>query len=272
MGMRAQELSKSELRRYRQLLRHPEKGAELFAVEGARLVLELLRHGGRRGYEVVEVLIDPTFGKRALGDTLVRVAAEASVPVKVVKRRALHAISDTTTPQGVLAVVKKPADAHLALERILRRRGVVVFLNAVQDPGNCGTLIRSAAALGASGVVLGGETASLYNPKVLRATAGAFVHVDVARVEDDTEAVRSFADAGFCVVATTSNPDADPIFELEPSEKTLLVVGNEASGISPEVLRLARRVVRIPIRPEVESLNAAVAGAIALYELLIRRV
>jgi TrmH family RNA methyltransferase len=193
----------------------------------------------------------------ALMDTL----AAHDVPVETVVPRVLEQLADTDTPQGVIAVLEPPrwqrADIRPA------RGAPVLVLDAVQDPGNVGTLIRTAFALGAAGALLLPGTAEPSNGKVMRSAMGATFRLPWAPLEGSEFAawVRE-ADATVWVTAA----DGAPVTRLQAPERLALVVGNEGAGVSPAIRQVARASVAVPLARGAESLNVAVAAGIVLFQ------
>jgi TrmH family RNA methyltransferase len=226
--------------------------------EGVRLVEEALASGVAVDGAVVSPALDGTPRGRALHEAL----TARGVHVEAVSDRDFAALADTEHPQGVLAVVGLPSWQAEALRPSAGHP--VLVLDGVQDPGNVGTVARTALALGAAGLVALPGTAELANPKVLRASMGALfrlpaVHLEVAALPGwlratDTE----------CWVAEAGG---EPLGRVRPARPAAIVLGNEGAGVHPEVAALADRRVGIPLAPGAESLNVAAAAAILLYEV-----
>jgi TrmH family RNA methyltransferase len=223
-------------------------------LEGPRLVAEALDW---------DVPLAEAYVARDCGEELAALAGrlrEAGASVLEVDERELRAVSDVVTPQGVLAVALREMPPPLP------REGLVVMLDAVQDPGNVGTLLRAADAFGAAAVLAARGTADVTSPKVLRAAMGSAFHLPVIRTGPSGEIAAGLASAGFVVLAATLDGE-DPLALESLPERALLVLGNEARGVHPAVLRCAHRRVTIPISGDAESLNVAMAGAILLSDL-----
>ncbi len=170
----------------------------------------------------------------------------------------------TETPQGVAALVKwKPAKLEDLLEPV-NDNLLLVALGGIQDPGNLGTIIRSAEAFAARGVLLGEKTVSPFNSKVVRASAGSIFREPVVRVKLG-EAVTMLKQAGVRVLATSSHK-GKPLQEAKFSGPCMIVIGNEGAGLAPEILAQADELMTIPHSERVESLNAGIAASIILYE------
>ena len=193
----------------------------------------------------------------------------------LVDDRALAALSDSVTPAGLVAVCSfvdvTLADALAAPARD-GARGLVALCADVRDPGNAGTLVRTADALGVDAVVLAGESVDLYNPKTVRASVGSVFHLPVATEPDPARAVRVAQEAGLIVLAADGAgevllDDAGDLLD----RPTAWLFGNEAHGLPDALAALADHRVRIRIRGDAESLNLATAAAICLHESTRRR-
>ncbi|MFP4624013.1 MAG: TrmH family RNA methyltransferase [Gemmatimonadota bacterium] len=249
-------LSRSEEKRIRGLARRKNREAEgLFLAEGVRVVEELLGAGVVPRLAVVSSSLEDT-------ERGVRLAARlpAAVEVRHVSASELKALSDTSTPQGVLVVAETPGASLAALAPA--GPSVVLVLDGVQDPGNLGTLGRAAAAFGCDGLVYLPGTVDPWSPKAVRASAGAVFRIPVvaATVEglDGWRARHGYVLAG-------ADAGGEPVGPL--GERVALVVGNEGAGLTGAVAARCDRFVSVPMRGGTESLNVAVAGGILLYEL-----
>ena len=175
----------------------------------------------------------------------------------------------TETPQGVAALVRwKLAKLDDLLEPV-NDNLLLVATGGIQDPGNLGTIIRSAEAFAARGVLLGEKTVSLFNSKVVRASAGSIFREPVIPVKLG-DAVTRLKEAGVRVLATSSHK-GKPLQEANFSGPCLIVIGNEGAGLAPEILALADELMMIPHSERVESLNAGIAASIILYEAARQR-
>lgn len=231
----------------------------LFVAEGVRTV-EALLHSPLvlRG-----AIVTPTLAAAPRGAAL-RAAIEATgVPVLEVDDRAFATAASTETPQGVLAIAVVP-ERRLG-DVLLPPRGTrVLVLDGIQDPGNVGTLVRTAAALGAAATLALPGTVDLWNAKVVRSAMGALFHRPVLSCTwaelDEFLRARDIPLWG-------ADGAGEPVGTLSPPAALALAVGNEGAGLSPEALARVMRRVSVPIEPDVESLNVAVAAGILLHEL-----
>jgi TrmH family RNA methyltransferase len=184
---------------------------------------------------------------------------ERAERIELVSPEVLRAIATTVEPDGVVATLARastpsPHFTHLG-----------VVLETIQDPGNLGTIIRTAAAAGTEGIVLSGDSVDLDHPKVLRASAGQWFQLPMAACEYLPQEITRYQQQGMRVVATL--PTAQLTYwEVDFCQPTLLLLGNEGAGLSPALAALADVAVRIPLAAGVESLNVAIATALILYE------
>ncbi|WP_431923025.1 TrmH family RNA methyltransferase [Micromonospora wenchangensis] len=231
-----------------------------FLAEGPQAVREALDRTGT----VVELFGTPAALDRYAD--LAAGAARADLPVSEVTDEALATLTETVTPQGVVAVCRHldvPLDAALAHSPRL-----VAVLAGIRDPGNAGTVLRTADAAGAGAVVFAGDTVDPYNGKCVRASAGSLFHVDVVRAADPQAVVDALRAAGLTVLATTGYGDSD-LDDLADQGRlaapTGWLFGSEAHGLPGELTAAADARVRVPLHGRAESLNLAAAAAVCLY-------
>ncbi len=192
-------------------------------------------------------------------------AREDGVVVDEVSDRVMERLTSTVTPQGVVGVAPF---VDVGIEE-LPGSGCATVLHEVRDPGNAGTILRSADAAGAIGVVFAGDSVDVYNPKTIRASAGSVFHVPVVRGTSTERALVALRDRGFAIVAMDMHADED-LFEVELPASTAFVFGNEAHGLPDEVAAAADRRVRVPHAGRAESLNLAAAATVCLFEWVRR--
>jgi TrmH family RNA methyltransferase len=236
-----------------------------FLAEGLQAVREALIAAAENGSGVRELFV--TADARARHPELIERAVALGVPVHLASGAVLSELSDTVTPQGLVAVCDV-LDVPLA-KALSESSTLVVLLAAVRDPGNAGTVLRTADAAGASAVVFSDSSVDPYNGKCVRASAGSVFHLPVvvgAPVLATIEAVR---EAGHRVFAADGRPDAESLGDLERAGglayPTTWIFGNEAWGLPAEVVNAADACVRVPIYGRAESLNLAAAAAVCLY-------
>jgi TrmH family RNA methyltransferase len=187
-------------------------------------------------------------------------ACEQTAQVRLVTPAVLQGMATTVHPDGVLATVVRPQPVDVPDTRLTLGLG----LERIQDPGNLGALIRTAAAAGSDGFWLSGDSVDVDHPKVLRASAGQWFRLPMTVVPDLAMALSQLGTA-VQIVATDPRAELD-YWALDLRLPTLFLLGNEGAGLSPEMLALATQTVKIPLAAGVESLNVAIAGALLLYE------
>ncbi len=230
-----------------------------FLAEGPQAVAEAHRYGARLSDLFVTV---PARSRHA---DLVTAVADAGVPVHVVNGEVMDELAQTVTPQGLLAVC---GFIDVPLTELPRTLLLVTLLANVRDPGNAGTVLRTADAAGAHAVIFADASVDPYNGKCVRASAGSLFHLPVvagARLED---AVASMRDAGLRIVAADGRAGRsldDPDVQARLAQPTAWMFGNEAWGLPPELVALADETIAVPIYGRAESLNLAAAAAVCLY-------
>ncbi|MFN6535540.1 MAG: TrmH family RNA methyltransferase [Nostoc sp. EkiNYC01] len=227
---------------------------ELFLLEGTHLLEEACAVN----YPLETVCCTPDWQATHL--SLWEEACNRCDRAEIVSREVLDAIATTVQPDGVVATAKR-SDRQTQVPFT----GLVLALETVQDPGNLGTMIRTAAAAGASGLWLSGDSVDLDNPKVLRASAGQWFRLATAVTEDLKATVQQSQQAGMQVIATLPNASLT-YWQVDWRKPSLILLGNEGAGLSADLAAMADEEVRIPLSPGVESLNVAIAAALMLYE------
>lgn len=219
-----------------------------YLIEGVNLCLEFLEN-------------TPEFLDVALATPEKAVLVQGKFPVTVVSERVFESIGETKTPQGLMIVGRIPEETPAFSDM-----NIVVYLDNVADPGNVGTIIRSADAFGADAVLMAPGCADLYNPKTVRSTMGSMFHIPVVCENSYLETIKLCIDSGFTVITGSLDGAVLPEQIDFTKGKYLLCLGNEAHGVSEELAALAGKKVKIPMPGKAESLNVAVAGAVLLYE------
>ncbi|HIT65026.1 MAG TPA: RNA methyltransferase [Candidatus Ventrimonas merdavium] len=193
--------------------------------------------------------------------------------VEVVSDEVFRALSDTQSPQGILALVRQ---YHYTLEDAARtsRDGggpaLIMVLERLQDPGNLGTILRAGEGAGVTGVLMDRETADIYNPKVIRSTMGSILRVPFCYTEDLHRDLAALKEKGVTLFA--AHLEGKRSYDQEDyTGDTAFLIGNEANGLSDGTARLADTYIRIPMEGAVESLNAAVASAVLMFEAARQR-
>ena len=239
------------------------RGAEeLAGIEGLHLLEEALRAGLR-----IKTIFLAQGAEKLLGATHLAGAPE----ILAVPKAVLDAVLTTETPQPVAALIEPPqwSWAHV-LPAHQTGAALVVVLAGIQDPGNLGTIVRSAEAFGATGVVCLTGTVSAWNPKAVRASAGSVFRVPIMAASERI-CLERLREAGVKVWATAAR-GARPVDLVDLAAPVAIVIGNEGNGIDDDLLEKADETITIPCPGSVESLNAAMAAAVLLYEASRQRV
>jgi TrmH family RNA methyltransferase len=180
--------------------------------------------------------------------------------VELVSPEVIKAMATTVNPDGVIAIAPR-----LALPTPPIPANLTIVLSTIQDPGNLGTMIRTATAAGANGLWISQDSVDLDHPKVLRASAGQWFRLPMGVSGDLRELITRYQQQGVQVVATTSYTDTS-YWDVDLSRPTLVLLGNEGAGLSKDLTSLADARVKIPMQAGVESLNVAIAASLILYE------
>jgi len=227
------------------------------AIEGVRIVEEALRSGLR-----FQAIFFSENAQKHAARLMPQISSHTEA--LLLPDDVFSSAVSTETPQGVAALVKmKPGKLEDLLEHV-NDSFLAVAAAGIQDPGNLGTIIRTAEAFSARGVLLGEKTVSPFNPKVIRASAGSSFRQPLIAVKL-ADAITQLKQAGVRLMATSSHKGL-PVDEANFTGPVLIAVGNEGAGLPPEVLSLADDLITIPHSPKVESLNAGIAASIILYE------
>jgi TrmH family RNA methyltransferase len=235
------------------------RAAGAFLAEGAQAVREAIAVGAVTALFATEAAA-------ARHPELLEQVQSAGRPIDLIDERSAAALSETVTPQGLVAVCAA-RDIELAAA-LARRPTLAAAVVQGGDPGNAGTVLRTADAAGASAMVFAGGGVDPYNGKVVRATAGSLFHLDVVQEPDPTRLIAMAGSSGLQVLATSGSADIDLDDLIDAgslARPTLWLFGNEAHGLDAAVLAQADAAVRIPIYGAAESLNLAMAAAVCLY-------
>lgn len=259
--MKPSPISNSKLTLLRKLRRKKYRKSErLFLAEGARAVEQIIKN---RRLAVKELFFDESqpYWEQRLWKTLA-----GTIDSFLVAEKDFTAVSDTENPQGVMAMCRMPEAADPS--ELVHQSGLMIAADAVQDPGNLGTIIRTAAWFGVQGILSGKGTVDLFHPKVVRATAGATGAVSYSNVNLQ-ETLSFFERKGWQIILLDADDDSVPLGKIKKRDKRIIVVGNEANGIDKSLFTLDRTKVQIGASEDagVESLNVAIALAVSLYAL-----
>lgn len=216
-----------------------------FVVEGIKIVQEAIEEN-----ENIQLIV-------ICEELLKKTIDTKNFKIEYVNKSIFEVISDTVTPQGILAVIKEKEPKKIASR-------VLFALDDIQDPGNMGTIIRTLDAAGIKDLIISKESADTYNPKVTRSTMGAIYRVNVIR-ENLKSKLLDLKEKGYKIVVTSLATDKY-YYDINYNEKMVIVIGNEGKGVSQEINEIADIKIKIPMLGKAESLNASVATAILAYE------
>lgn len=183
-----------------------------------------------------------------------------------VSKKIFSLLTDVVNPQGMLAVIEKTSSE----DKIKYTEDIIVVLDGIQDPGNLGTILRTVDSVNLSQIILSKTSVDAYNPKVVRSTMGAIFRVNIIESENLVETLKNMKKHKFKIVATSLS-GTENIYNMN-YDKKVIVIGNEAKGVSKEILDVADMKVKIPMLGKTESLNASIATGVMLYEYVRRKV
>lgn len=226
-----------------------------FLIEGFRFVCE----GLESDFHVPLVFISESAMDRWEGFD-VESKLQKDTRAYTVTDQVLKSISSTDTPQGIVAVVNNKSI------NVENKSGFYMLADKVQDPGNMGTIIRTAHAAGALGIIVTKGTVDIYNEKTLRSTMGSIFHIPI--IQDDTLAQLNFLrDNGFKLIVSSLDTDNN-FFDVNLKDKSIIAVGNEGNGVSKELLDISDIKIKIPMPGGAESLNVSIAASIMMFEVI----
>ena len=228
----------------------------VFLVEGIRMFREIPEKLLQEIY-----ISESCEGKE--GQAIRRRASACGIRPELVSDGVFAYLSDTQTPQGILCVV---GQLSYRLEEVADASCPhMLVLDRLQDPGNVGTILRTAEGAGVTGILLDGECADIYNPKTIRSTMGSIFRMPFYYIQDLEEGIRYLKKRGICTYA--AHLEGKRAYDEEDYRKPCaFLIGNEGNGLRPEIADLADTYIRIPMAGEVESLNAAIASAVLMFE------
>ena len=242
----------------------------LFVAEGVKMFLEAPVEEITEAYITERLYTRLRYEKELPGNYEKCRAKLKDVPYEIVSDEIFARISDTVSPQGVISIVKK---RERSLDEVLggRKNALYIVLENLQDPGNLGTIMRTAEAAGVDSVILGENCVDMYNPKVVRSTMGAIYRMPFAYVENVREAIHIMKESGIETYAATLSDTAKAYDEYDYHPATAFIIGNEGNGLTEEAISRSGAQVYIPMHGEAESLNASMAAGILMYEAFRQR-
>ncbi|MBS4537989.1 RNA methyltransferase [Clostridium sp. D2Q-11] len=234
----------------------------LYFIEGLRLVEDAIKSNQPIEYILYSDKIFQLEGGEELFDKFRNQFSHYKIEHNLFKE-----ISDTDSPQGIMAVINI---RKYTLKDIIDENPFIIFLDRLQDPGNMGTIIRSADSLGASGIIISKGSVDIYNPKVVRSTMGSLFHLPIVEIDNSIETISKLKESGIKVLAT-SLEEAKYCYDSDLTTNILIIIGNEGNGISEELFNISDENIIIPMKGNSESLNVAMASSIIMYEVLRQR-
>ncbi|MFU7514858.1 TrmH family RNA methyltransferase [Clostridium sp. HCS.1] len=225
----------------------------LFILEGFRLIEEAIK----AKMEIENIIISKDYEQKFQEFLLNNI--DLNKKTYFLANNLFMQVASTENPQGIIAVVKKKNNQKTL------KGDFYLICDKVQDPGNLGTIIRTAHAAGVNGIILTKGTVDIYNDKTIRSTMGSIFYIPIFYDDENYSIIRSLKEDGFSLVAT-SLAESKNFFEEDLKGKTILAVGNEGNGISNELFELADKKVKIPMPGGAESLNVSIATSIILFE------
>jgi len=227
-----------------------------FLVEGNKFVLNIPKN-----WQVVNTIFSQSYAEKNQDQM-----QNAINPV-IFKENLFNACSDTVTPSGVMAIVK--IKNHTLKDILACPKKFIIIACNLQDPGNMGTLIRTANAASASGIIVSPDSVDIWNPKVVRSAAGSIFNLPIA-ISNIALAATELKSAGIELIATDLSANISP-YQADFKKPLALMIGNESRGLCAEQLALSDTKVKLPMSADVESLNASVASGVLMYEVLRQR-
>ena len=238
---------------------------EEYMIEGVRILFDALENEQTIKYAVFTDTLYHTAG----GEKLLTQLMEQDIKLYRIPDKLYGEIAETESPQGIMAILPR---TQINIEELQKKEnGFYVLLDRIQDPGNLGTIIRTADGAGVDAILLTAGCVDLYNPKTIRATMGSIFHLPILLIEDSQEAI-DFLKNNQIKILTTSLDAVSYHYEIDCRQSVAIVVGNEANGVSSTWMDAADALVKIPLQGKAESLNVSVAAAIVLYEALRQRI
>lgn len=233
-----------------------------FFIEGTRAVEQCIKSNAKIKHIV--------YSRDILGseiDKVLYLIDEENYETYEISNKLFKEISDTDNPQGIMAIVSFD---EFSLGDILKENNFIIVLDRVQDPGNLGTIIRTADAFGANGIIVTNGCVDVYNPKTIRSTMGSIFQIPIVHMGEMREVLEVLKQENTSIISSSLNTDKYS-YDIDFKTSCAIVIGNEAQGISKEVLNLSDQLVKIPMVGEAESLNAAIASGVLMYEVLRQR-
>lgn len=254
--------SNEKIKEVRKLVKSSKERMEhnVYVVEGIRMFREIPRD------DIVAVYASEPMYEEIKNDV-------ADLDVTVVTEKVFSSISDTNTPQGILALVKRKeinVKDLCELQKDMEEQPFLLIVERLQDPGNMGTIIRSAEGAGVTGIIISSDSVDIYNPKTVRSTMGSIFRVPVCVSNDLKNDIQLIKNMGIKLYGAHLNGEF--FYNKDFNEACAFLIGNEGNGLSDEISSLSDELIKIPMKGKVESLNAACSATIIGYEVLRQRI
>lgn len=239
------------------------KEYQAFYLEGIKVVTEILESD--KAMDIMFIAFSKDILLQCHGGENLFQKLQQSKNIKVIEvdKKVFKSITDTVNTQGVLVVLRKKS--YQIEEEIKNNQSSILLLDQIQDAGNLGTIIRSADAFDTRLILCTTGTVDVYSPKVIRSTMGAILRVKVLFIEDISSTIEILKKNDYTIIGTSLQTESR-LEEIEISKRNVFVLGNEANGVSQEILNACDQLVKIPMSKTAESLNVSVAASIMLYE------
>lgn len=226
-----------------------------FIIEGVKLIEEAVKENAK--IKKIIICEDTTRTYEIPTHIMLEIAKYECI---YVTNKIFASITQVTNPQGIMAIIEKSTNNN----EIDFTQDIIVMLDDVQDPGNLGTILRTIDSIGLNQVIVSKETADAFNPKVVRSTMGAIFRINIIEADNLSEVIKNIRKHHYRLVVTSLQTD-NSIYDIDFNKK-IIVIGNEANGVSKEIQDMADEKVKIPMLGKAESLNASVAAGIVMYE------
>lgn len=239
-----------------------------FIIEGIKLIKEAIQENSKIKQIVICEDCENSFDLNK--DLIYEIAKENCI---YVTKKVFETITDVTNPQGILAIIEKNnynKTSKDILNEINLEEDIIVALDGVQDPGNLGTILRTVDSIGLTQILVSKETADSYNPKVVRSTMGAIFRIKIIECENLEETLNLLKQKKYSIMVTSLQTN-NSIYDIN-FNKTVVVIGNEANGVTEKIQKIADKKAKIPMLGKTESLNASVATGIVLYEYVRQKI
>lgn len=231
----------------------------LYVIESVKLIEEAIKEN--IAFEFV--FMSESLSNKTESSKLIKALVESKIEYHLIENNLFKEVSNTVNSQGILGIAKKPKQN---IEDIIENNNFMVFCDKLQDPGNLGTIIRTADAFGPCAVVLSPGCVDAYNDKTVRACAGAIFRVPIIEIDNSLDFMNSLKEKEFSIISTVV--DSVKSFEdINNLKKICLIIGNEGNGVSKEIKEASDECITIKMTGQTESLNASIAAAISIYEI-----